>query len=212
MKALYLLLIIVSGCFATCLAKGPGEKGDYQGWYPCVIIARHDTIAGKLKPKSEYFGRHPFTMLMPSGKERIIKPSDIAQLWIINPHDTVKYLSVNTDGQMGPITTLYLILVDGQCRLLYTEGVRATNVLSLGNGSTWAYSNIYTIYYKDELWDVVGSNDFFAFDPETDFTRLGRIVFKDCTQIAYRLEIGEYKKKDIRKLITEFNACIGNVK
>jgi len=207
MKIYCLFLCCVIAGSSSAHGKYTDSGSLYKDWYRCIIIAKHDTLSGHVKPKYEYFGKGSFTVVFDNGRKRRLKPSDIAELWILNPRDTIKYRAINIEGEYR--TTLYRVIVDGECELLYLEGVRAVNLLSQNFMSplSIAYSKLYTIYYKGDIWEInVSPGDFFM-DPQTDLRKLARQVFKECTQLAYRIETGQYTTQDFRLVVKEFNEC-----
>jgi len=187
---------------------------DYGKWYRCLLVANHDTLLGKIKPKDEYCRRLPFTVVLDIQKEkqRVLTASDIAELWILNSRDTIKYLSINIKdtqtGRKGAV--LCRIIEDGKCQLLYIEGMK--NTAALGTMIDLVYTGTFFVYYKGGIWDVKVNRESFFIDLTADYKRLGKEAFAECPQLAYRVETKQKESSDIREIVKEFNNCIANKK
>lgn len=211
MQKIILLLCFAFYCFSAASAK-PIQDDKYSTWYPCLIIAQKDTLAGKIKPKEgdEYFGKGSFTMLFTNGKERVITPSEIAQLWVIMSKDTDRYISVKVKSETGKSTVLYRIVIDGPCQLLYSKGIRPAHMLTLSVNVINVFENahIFTIYYGGEMWELLADPQNYMLDADTDFRSLGKEVFKECPSVTYKVTTEQASKEDVRDIIRDFNDCL----
>lgn len=134
---------------------------------------------------------------------------DLDEIIIQEGSKRVKYKSVRIENSEKPI--MLQLITEGKVNLYQKSsfgymptgpsGVGSTGGTSFGGGQFYAVNNYY-LKRKSQVNALhMGSNQLFA----KNFKKAASNYFKDCTALVDKIQIGEYKKKHLKEIVTYYN-------
>lgn len=130
-----------------------------------------------------------------------------------NPVENCKYLSLNTNPAHPGKFIFYRVVVDGVCKLLYSEiPGNPGKMVATTTGGGQLYSTPmngiipeYDIYYKNKISKVQLDDDFnLSSISKKDCLE----IFKDCPDLAQKIIEPKAKLSKITEMVKIFNECI----
>lgn len=193
----FIFALLISTIAAAQSDLSVSKKHD--GWLPCLVIAGGDTTQTRVAPKNDYSsGDSYMRILLPNGKVKRLNAADISQLWIPWKRDTIRYISLKDNSVYG--ATLYRIMVDGPCRLLYNESFANTGGVNLKTYYIFYKGFIQEAQMEAEGWKTLGA--------VRRFEKAATDLLKDCPQLASEVANLHESSLTIRDVIRHFNQCL----
>ncbi|MES2621481.1 MAG: hypothetical protein V4615_11580 [Bacteroidota bacterium] len=213
------------------LRKTETTKAEHSKWDSCFIVKQTgDTVYGKIKARTDYSSTGAYTIfsedfwtsssikfLHPGEREELFSLAQIKELFLKNRSPGYqKYLCIDS--------SLYRVITDGNCKLVYNEEKGTSSGAMMMNAAGGGFTPIgagaaydvqrYFIYYNDELTKMktasVGSDNLIpiVFDGSAMFKAKCRRIFSECPALLAEIENRTLRSNDLRQIVDRFNTCI----
>ena len=202
----------------VALKKGEDLRQRYDNWGYCYLIkSKGDTLRGRIKNVADYSVNidgivYPEIVMLDEkkGTANSVDFKLYDRMEILG-RDDYKFLLCCDDEK-----EIYKILVDGPCKLLYSEVRSGAGFMMTGNGGSMPVMpqdrERYFIYMNHALIKMRAESNDNIFMPTvtTNFKNKCKEIFRACPVLLEKIENNTLRSNNLVEIVTEFNNCIAH--